>query len=241
MKEISREEFEAKIQDLIDGKTSRRKLVKELETESRTLNNKIRTMSEYNPELYSAFVNKFPYRSRERDDIDYEALIIEVIKDRMTAEEVTEKYGVSVRTVQRKVNALNKTNPYLVDIYKKIKINNSKQVKPTIQLQEKIDGLVRRPVVLCEINGHKKQELEEIEKIYNERCLTMSKEEARCSMGLSREKIFKIKNLLCRIRTEEESKTFKERLKVDEAVSNKPNTIENKEKSKSDIEKGEEK
>ena len=45
MLEVSREEFEEKIQDLIDGKTTRKKLIKELETDSRTLNNKIREMS----------------------------------------------------------------------------------------------------------------------------------------------------------------------------------------------------
>ena len=240
MKEISREELKLKIQDLIDGNTTRKKLVKELETDSRTLNNKIREVSTYDEQLYYEYVKKFPYRSRERNDIDYEALMIEVIKSGMTSLEVTEKYGVSVRTVQRKVNDLNKTNPYLVEIYKQIKDNTKRQIRTPIELQEKIDRLVRRPVVLCEINGQRKQELEEVERIYNERCLTMSKEEARCGMGISKEQIFKIRNLLYRIRTEE-AKTFKDRLKVDKVENNRPNTIENKEKSKSDIEKGEEK
>ena len=41
MIEISQKEFESKIEDLISGKISRIKLAKVLETDIRTLNNKI--------------------------------------------------------------------------------------------------------------------------------------------------------------------------------------------------------
>ena len=65
MIKISQEEFEAKIQDIIDGKTTRVKLIEELKTDGRTLNTKIQELAVYNPKLYKAFVIKFPYRPKE--------------------------------------------------------------------------------------------------------------------------------------------------------------------------------
>ena len=241
MLNLSREEFEAKIQDLIDGKTNRKKLIKDLETDSRTLNNKIREMSEYNGELYSAFVSKFPYRTRERNDLDYEALVIEIIQKGMTSVEAAEKYNIGGRTIQRKVNQLQKENPYLVEIYKQVKLNNSKQEKPSKELQHQIDELVSRPVVICEINGIRRRELEEFEKTYNERCLTMSKEEAARSMGTSKPQIFKMMNQLRRLRTEDEAKSFKSGLKVETTQPKTQNVTEKAEDDKQNIKEGEEK
>ena len=241
MLEVSREEFEEKIQDLIDGKTTRKKLIKELETDSRTLNNKIREMSEYNPELYSSFITKHPYRTKERNDLDYEALVIEIIQTGMTRLEAAQKYGVGERTIERRVKKLEKENPYLVEIYRQVKENNRYKSKPTQELQLQIDELVPRPVVICAINGQKKKELEEFEKIYNERCLTMSKEEAARSMGIHREQIFKMMNQLRRLRSEDEAKSFKERLKIETAHTETQIIKEKTENHKQNINEGEEK
>lgn len=241
MLKLSKEEFEAKIQDLIDGKTTRKKLIKELETDSRTLNNKIREISEYNPELYSAFITKFPYRTRERNDLDYEALVIEIVQTGMTSAEAAQKYNVGGRTIQRKVNQLQKENPYLVDIYKQVKLNNSKQEKPSKELQHKIDELVPRPVVICEINGIRRRELEELERIYNERCLTMSKEQAARSMGMAKPQMFKIMNQLRRLRVEDEAKSFKDGLKVETTQQHTQVIKEETKDDKQNINEGEEK
>lgn len=241
MLELSKKELEAKIQDLIDGKTTRKRLIKELETDSRTLNNKIREMSEYNPELYSAFITKFPYRTRERNDLDYEALVIEIVQTGMTSQEAAKKYNIGGRTIQRKVNQLQKENPYLVDIYKQVKDNNKRQVKSSKELQHQIDELVTRPVVICEINGIRRRELEELEKIYDERCQTMSKEEAARSMGMCKPQVFKMMNQLRRLRTEEETKSFKDGLKVKTAQQHTQVIKEETENDKQNINEGEEK
>ena len=45
MKEMSKEEFYEKIKSVIRGEISTTKLVKELQTDSRTLNNKIQELS----------------------------------------------------------------------------------------------------------------------------------------------------------------------------------------------------
>ena len=58
MKEMSKEEFYEKIRSVIRGEISTTKLVKELQTDSRTLNNKIQELSVYNESLYIAFIKK---------------------------------------------------------------------------------------------------------------------------------------------------------------------------------------
>ena len=56
MKEITQEEFESIVKDIIAGKKSKAMVIKELHTEARTLNNKIQELSMLNPELYEEFV-----------------------------------------------------------------------------------------------------------------------------------------------------------------------------------------
>ena len=80
MKNISNQEFEALIQDLIDRKITRKNLAKKLETDLRTLHKKITQVSETNSELYKKYVELLPYQPKSREDIDYEALIIDVMK-----------------------------------------------------------------------------------------------------------------------------------------------------------------
>ena len=52
MIEISQKDFESKIQDIIDGKLTRGHLTKDLQTDTRTLNNKIQELSVNNEKLY---------------------------------------------------------------------------------------------------------------------------------------------------------------------------------------------
>ena len=104
MIKISQKEFETKIQDVIDGKTTRTRLLSELHTDRINLNNKIQELVIYNPKLYEAFINKFPYRPVKYTHIDYEALIIDILKNGYTRREWDVVYeGVSSRTIQRKI------------------------------------------------------------------------------------------------------------------------------------------
>lgn len=80
MKNIGNEELQSKIRDLIDKKITRKGLAKELETDLRTIHKIIRETSETNPELYEEYIKTFPYKPKTREDIDYEALIIDTIK-----------------------------------------------------------------------------------------------------------------------------------------------------------------
>lgn len=233
MIEISQEEFEQKVQEIIDGKLSRKQLTKLLKTDTRTLNNKIQELVVYNSDLYMEFIKKFPYKSKERTDIDYEALVIEIIKNGMTSAVAAAKYNISERTITRKVKALEKENPYLIEIYREVKKNNKNNIVESKELREKIEGLVSRPVKISEINETRRKELEELEKTFNSRCQYVSKEEAARSMGLTANRMYKLLNELYRIKIEENAKknneensTFKDSLKVSSIPTTKGSTNE---------------
>ena len=61
-----------KIKEVIKGEKSKAGLTKELETNMRTLDNRIQELSVYNAELYKQLINKKPFRSKTRDDIRVE-------------------------------------------------------------------------------------------------------------------------------------------------------------------------
>jgi tRNA(His) 5'-end guanylyltransferase len=79
MKPINEEEFAKLIQSLIEGKTTRKKLAKTLDTDIRTLNNKIRKLSISNPELYEKYVQTL---MKARDlGAEFDARIFNIPKD----------------------------------------------------------------------------------------------------------------------------------------------------------------
>lgn len=215
MKQITDEEFYESIEKIIRGESSRAKLIKELETDSRTLNNKIQELVIYNPELYSRFIKKFPYRTKTRDDIDFEALAIEITKNGTTTFQASKKYNIGERTIRRRIKELAKENPYLAEIYNEVKENNKHSRSNSLELQDKISKLILRPVQISEINETREKQLEEIERVFNKRCQIVSKEEAAKSMGMTANRVYKVLNELYRMRIERESKNqnFKDTLK----------------------------
>ncbi len=215
MKQITDEEFYESIEKIIRGESSRAKLIKELETDSRTLNNKIQELVIYNPELYSRFIKKFPYRTKTREDIDFEALAIEITKNGTTTFQASKKYNIGERTIRRRMKELAKENPYLAEIYNEVKENNKHSRSNSLELQDKISKLILRPVQISEINETREKQLEEIERVFNKRCQIVSKEEAAKSMGMTANRVYKVLNELYRMRIERESKNqnFKDTLK----------------------------
>lgn len=215
MKQITDKEFYESIEKIIRGESSRAKLIKELETDSRTLNNKIQELVIYNPELYSRFIKKFPYRTKTRDDIDFEALAIEITKNGTTTFQASKKYNIGERTIRRRMKELAKENPYLAEIYNEVKENNKHSRSNSLELQDKISKLILRPLQISEINETREKQLEEIERVFNKRCQIVSKEEAAKSMGMTANRVYKVLNELYRMRIERESKNqnFKDTLK----------------------------
>ncbi len=209
---LSKEEFDGYIEDLINEKYSKADLLKILQTDYRTLNNKIQDLAISNPDLYLRYIKKFPYRQKERDDIDYEALVIEVIKTGIYAQDIASKYGISVKTVQRKVAKLEKDNPELIELYRLVRQNNKINAPSgaiTPEVREKIDLLVRRPVKISDVNDSRREHLLEIEKLFYERKMQYGTVAAAArSMGTTPDRIYKLLNELYRI--DLERKTLEE-------------------------------
>lgn len=204
MKIISQVEFEELVQSLIDGKITRKKLAKILDTDIRTINNKITQLSNSNPELYEKYVQKFPYKPKTREDIDYEALIIYAMKNEKTLAEVSEEYEVSIRTISRRVKDMEKTNPELSRLYRTYAENLKKGGMLPFTIQAEIDDLDLRPVILS-INTEIKEKqlretLQKFEKLLEQ---GMSKAEAARALGYDNyTTIWKKQQELKRIETE---------------------------------------
>lgn len=221
MIKISQEDFESKIQDVIDGRTTRAKLIAELKIDRDTLNNKIQELVVHNPKLYQKFIEKFPYRPREYTHIDYEALIIDVLKKGYKRRELSDIYGIDSRTIARKIYLIEESNPDLIALYREVSKYRKAQKKLPPKLQDQIDNLIEKEIFLGDVCDKKREELLDREKRYNEAMLSgMGATEASKVVGQNR--VSKAVNTLYRIDLEAAHKneikdkkaTFKDSLKV---------------------------
>lgn len=198
MKKISQKEFEERIEEIISGKLTRRKLCTLLDTDMRTLNNKILELSDTNPEIYKRFINKFPYKPKTINVGSANNLAIYVIENGL--ESAVEKYGVSIRTISRKVKTLEIDCPELYRLYRERTIRDIKQeeLEPFRVEEEKIakDKLDEKRYELTLL-------LTEFERLLKE---GKSKAEAARIMGYDDyPTIWKKANELKRITTEEKT------------------------------------
>ena len=201
MLKISQQEFEAKVQDIIDGKTTRTQLQIDLRVDKNTLNNKIQELVVYNPKLYRAFVQKFPYRPREYTHIDYEALIIDIMKNGYTRREWDEVYGISSRTIIRKIYCIEDENPELISLYREVSRYRRMQKTLPLQLKIKVDMLEDKEIFHGSIYDKKREELLSQEKEYNQK-LQQGKRVAEASKEVGRERMSKAIDTLNRIEIE---------------------------------------
>ena len=208
MIQISQEEFESKILDVIDGKSTR----VELKIDRSTLNNKIQELVVYNPKLYKKFIEKFPYRPREYSHIDYEALLIDILKKGYKRREWDDIYEIDSRTITRKIHAIEKTNPELINLYRKVSKYRKMQKKIPSDLQDQINLLEEREIYIAGIYDKKREELLSEEKEYQEK-LMQGKKAVQASKELGKGRISKRIDTLNRIeietRTRGESKSTK--------------------------------
>ncbi len=116
MIEISKEEFENSILDLINRKITRVELAKKLHTDTRTLVNMIYQID--NEQLLKQYIEIYPYKPKENKNINYESLVIEMIKNAMSAKDMQSKYDIAERTYTRNINKLKQSNDRLYKIYK---------------------------------------------------------------------------------------------------------------------------
>ena len=231
MRKVSQVEFENLIREIIDGKRSKANVIKELQTESRTFNNKIQEMSITNPDLYREFIKVLPYKPRERKDINIVGLVTELLKTGTTLEEICNKYNIGVRTVSRKISQLKNSEKEseieLYELYKSVarKKSNVKQLSTNERFR--IENLETQKVKGIDDTQRRKQELLNLEKQYQTLCLECGKEEAAKRLGYTPNRIYKLLNELYRIEIEENEvrkstdtrEDFRSSIKVDTTKS----------------------
>ncbi len=234
MKNISNEEFEQYIIDMTNGEKTQRQVVKELETDTRTLNVKIQELYATNPELYSKYVEKRAYRPKENKSVKTIELAYEVLKDDRTLQEIADEYNIGIRTLRRRIEEL-KNSPDLIEqeAYSLCKTISFMHAHGRGTLPEELkqkcekmldilkDKIPTEKVSSIEI---RRQELLKIEKEYHTLCGSgMSKTEAAAKMGYTRNRIYKLLNELYQIEIQKQviegqsegNNSFRASLKVD--------------------------
>lgn len=251
MKQITDQEFEEYIREMIEGKKTRRQVVDELETEHRTLYNKIELLSATNPELYQEYIKQYPFTPRERKDVNAVELAIEILKEKMTIQQIAQKYGIGERTLRRKIHSLNNPKDHfqaeLYTLCKTISHNHSCSITNSAELNKRVQEVLEKfgeqeteDIRISNVEI-KRQELLEIEKQYNELCLRMSKKEAAKQMGYTSNRIYKLLNELYRIEIELQTKgksEFRQGLKIEtETIKVSPEISTAEQKIEQDMDK----
>lgn len=227
MKEITDSEFEQLMLEVIEGKKSRVKLAEELQTDWRTLNKKIQLLSMTNPELYKRFVEKYPYKPKEITAIPLKTMLYEFLKTGIKMQDLADKYGISERTLRRKIDALKKSDDpkdrELHDICKQTAYNRAHGKKMNFELQRKIEELeIQEEEIKQDDKEKRRQQLLQIEKHYNELCRIMPKEKAAEAMGYTYSRVYKLLDeLYCMEIQNHALQSFKADIKVNPEELNK--------------------
>lgn len=206
MIDISEQEFMDYLERYANNEITMKDLIKELEADYRTLNNKIIGISVTNPELYYKIVTSHPYKQKSRTDIDFEALMIYIMKNGLMIQDAVDIFNISRRTIQRRVNEFKDTNPDLYKLFK-IFIGKDKKILSDPEIQDKIAKLQYKDVVIGEINEERENYLIDIEKRFNTLVAAgMTHEQAAKDMGYTNNYIYKALNELYRIKIEKQIK-----------------------------------
>lgn len=214
MKELTQKEFEEQIQRLIDGSIGRKKLAKELETDIRTLNNKIMELSSTNSDLYAQVIEKIPYKPKEINT-DIEGLAVTIIKNGL--QQTMEDTGFNKMTISRKMKKLKTLNPGLHKLYvtrnEKMSVIEREKFLRELEKYDRDFGEIRKDDVGIKREQIQK-ELDEFEALL---ASGLSKDDAARKLGYKDyTPIWRRYKELERIKTEEKSKQgIRERVKVE--------------------------
>lgn len=171
-----------------------------------TLNKKIIELSIDYPDLYYKIIINHPYKQGTRTDIDFEGLIIYILKNHLMIQDAEEIFNVSRRTIQRRVNEFKDIKPDLYYLFKNT-VGKGPRKKITKEQQEEIDRLEFKEVVIGEINDEREAFLLEIEVKYNTlKGQGKDNEEIAKELGYTSSYLYKILNQLYRLKIEKDVK-----------------------------------
>ncbi len=223
MKEITQAEFEQYILDVINGKKTRIQMAQELKADSRTLKKRIQLLSIENPKLYLKYIQKYPHKPKEITTLPIKSIIYEFLTTGINIKELAEKYGVGGRTIRRKIEALGKSKKrediHLYNLYKAFAYNKAHGKKNSPELLYEISKLEIESEDTKQDDAEKRRQyLLELEKQYQELCLTMKKGEAAKQMGFTSNKLYKLQQELYCIEIErntiDKNSRFREKMAV---------------------------
>ena len=205
MIDITEQELIKYLEKYANKEISMTSLVKTLQTDYRTLNSKILRLSVDYPELYEKIVKNNPYSQKNRSDIDYEALMIYILKNHMTVQDAAALFNVSEKTIRRRVKEEKEKNPELYKLFKSV-IRRGRTSNDREQLKGEIDKLEYREVIISKRNEHRKEFLLQFEEKFNSLVSeNKTKEQAAKEMGYTLNYVHKILNELYRIKIEEQT------------------------------------
>lgn len=188
MKEVSKEQFESNIESVIEGKISLKKLVAVYETSYDCMHKKISELSYTNRGLYERYIEKFPYKPKTNKNISARGIVIELIKNKFTIGQLSDKYDIPARTIDRRIKSVESEDPELYNLYKRYRKSPKDQ-----QIDSEIARIPYEPVI-SEISSVelKENEMRSIIENYNEIIAdgTVKKEDAARQLGYTPQQIF---------------------------------------------------
>lgn len=218
--------FEELIGKVIAGEINRKQITREYHISSRTINLMITELSKTNPELYMRFIERFPYKPKEIENIDFVELVKEIMKQDKTIEDLSITYGVSTRTIRRRIGKMKDSNEIeissgmtldeLYHLYKRYRAEDLSIEDKSIIQAMKVGKIQNAP----NSQDARKNYLADLIARYNEyRRQGMSTRDAAKMLGYSFLDIYKKQGELERIITEQERTN---------GASNNANTIKTK-------------
>ncbi len=222
MKEFKEEDFLNDIVCYAKNEISLKELIKKYKTDYRTMHNKITKLAETNPDIFKLVVDAHPYNEKKRKDLNFRDIMIEIMKSGITVREASQKYKVSVRTLQRRVEEISKQDPEFAKLYRKCTDNSKTGKKNSEAIKEQIAKYEYGNAIVSDINEDRENKLVKLKNDF-EKLLEagMTKNEAALKLGLlSSNDVYKKLKELERIQKEKqirqkEKNSFKDSLKVD--------------------------
>ena len=218
MKDVSQEQFEIDIESVIEGKVSLKQLVLKYRTSYDYIHQKILELSYTNITLYERYIEKFPYKPKINENISARGIVIELIKSKSTIGQLSDKYGIPARTIDRRIKSVEAEDPELYALYKRYRKNPKDE-----QIDREIRSVPYEPVI-SEMSSVELKEstIRGIIGSYKEIIAdgTVKKEDAARQLGYTPQQIAVMQQKLIRIAREQEVKTsgaksFRESFKVD--------------------------
>lgn len=212
MIEVNEQKFEELVEKVIENEITRVELASMLQTDIRTLYNRIYNMK--NMELLAKYLEQYPYKPKENKNINYRNLIIELIKNNQRVLDIQMKYEIAERTYRRNIEKMKLQDPKLYNIYKNY-------IRGNIQ-DDEMEYIIQLPVgKVCNTKKSEKErqvELLNIFATYNRlKEKGMPEDEILLEMKETKRSLKRKRDELDRIQKSEQfkNKSFKKRMKVE--------------------------